>query len=98
MMTAQCQTQGYEVIGDNHGLADALLRLASVGVIAIPSKVNIHTRMMSNPCVQADHGSCGCNTDHPVPENHLFQAIEGDEPGAHAVLLLDQAGWHLSAR
>ena len=36
---------------------------------------------MSIPCVQADHDSCGCDTDHPVPENHLLRAIEGDEAG-----------------
>ena len=36
---------------------------------------------MSIPCVQADHDSCGCDTDHPVPENHLLQAIDGDEAG-----------------
>ena len=37
--------------------------------------------MMSTPCVQADNGSCGCSTDHPVPENHLLRSIEGDEGG-----------------
>src|SRR5262249_48555215 len=37
--------------------------------------------LMSIPCVQADHDSCGCDTDHPVPENHLLRAIEGDEAG-----------------
>ena len=36
---------------------------------------------MSIRCVQADHNSCGCDTDHPVPENDLLRAIEGDETG-----------------
>jgi hypothetical protein len=36
---------------------------------------------MSIRCVQADHNSCGCDTDHPVPESHLLRAIEGDEAG-----------------
>src|SRR5215468_4006267 len=38
-------------------------------------------RVMSIRCVQADHNSCGCDTDHPVPESDLFRAIEGDEAG-----------------
>jgi putative transposase len=29
---------------------------------------------------------------------HLAEIAKAIEPGAHAVLLLDQAGWHLSAR
>src|SRR5436190_12081216 len=37
--------------------------------------------MMSISCVQADHNSCRCDTDHPIPENHLLRAIEGDEAG-----------------
>jgi hypothetical protein len=28
---------------------------------------------------------------------HLTEITQAVEPGAHAVLLLDQAGWHLSA-
>ena len=28
---------------------------------------------------------------------HLTEIAQAVEPGAHAVLLLDQAGWHLSA-
>ena len=28
---------------------------------------------------------------------HLTEIAQSVEPGAHAVLLLDQAGWHLSA-
>src|SRR5689334_6571058 len=38
-------------------------------------------RVMSIRCVQADHNSCGCDTDHPVPESHLLRPIEGDEAG-----------------
>jgi hypothetical protein len=37
--------------------------------------------MTSISCVQADHNSCRCDTDHPIPENHLLGAIEGDEAG-----------------
>ena len=29
---------------------------------------------------------------------HLAEISQAVEPGAHAVLLLDQAGWHLSAK
>jgi hypothetical protein len=38
-------------------------------------------RVMSFRCVQADHNSCGCDTDHPVPESHFLRPIEGDEAG-----------------
>ena len=37
-----------------------------------------------------------CNTE--AMNLHLAEIAKAVAPGAHAVLLLDQAGWHLSAR
>ena len=37
-----------------------------------------------------------CNTE--AMSLHLAEIAKAIAPGAHAVLLLDQAGWHLSAR
>ena len=37
-----------------------------------------------------------CNTE--AMNLHLAEIAKTVAPGAHAVLLLDQAGWHLSAR
>ena len=34
-------------------------------------------------------------SDEPAPGTEIAKAVA---PGAHAVLLVDQAGWHLSAR
>src|SRR6266481_9283769 len=37
-----------------------------------------------------------CNTE--AMNLHLVEIAKAIAPGAHAVLLVDQAGWHLSAR
>jgi transposase len=37
-----------------------------------------------------------CNTD--AMNLHLAEIAKAVAPGSHAVLLVDQAGWHLSAR
>ncbi len=36
--------------------------------------------------------------DTPAMQAHLGEISAAVAPGAHAVLLLDQAGWHLSSR
>jgi putative transposase len=36
--------------------------------------------------------------DTPAMQAHLAEISAAVEPGAHAVVLLDQAGWHMSAK
>ena len=36
--------------------------------------------------------------DIPAMERHLTEISEAVDPGAHAVVIVDQAGWHMSAR
>ena len=38
----------------------------------------------------------GCDT--PAMAAHLAEISQAVDPGAHAVLMLDQAGWHMSAK
>ena len=38
----------------------------------------------------------GC--DIPAMAAHLAEISQAVDPGAHAVLMLDQAGWHMSAK
>ena len=36
--------------------------------------------------------------DTPAMQAHLHEISAAVDPGAHAVIMLDQAGWHMSAR
>jgi transposase len=36
--------------------------------------------------------------DTPAMAAHLVEISQAVDPGAHAVLMLDQAGWHMSAK
>ncbi len=36
--------------------------------------------------------------DTPAMAAHLVEISQAVDPGAHAVLILDQAGWHMSSR
>jgi hypothetical protein len=36
--------------------------------------------------------------DTPAMEAHLVEISQAVDPGAHAVLILDQAGWHMSPK
>ena len=36
--------------------------------------------------------------DTPAMAAHLAEISQAVDPGAHAVLMLDQAGWHMSAK
>ena len=36
--------------------------------------------------------------DTPAMQSHLHEISAAVDPGAHAVIMLDQAGWHMSAR
>jgi hypothetical protein len=36
--------------------------------------------------------------DTPAMEAHLLEISQAVDPGAHAVLILDQAGWHTSPK
>jgi hypothetical protein len=36
--------------------------------------------------------------DIPAMAAHLAEISQAVDPGAHAVLMLDQAGWHMTAK
>ena len=36
--------------------------------------------------------------DTPAMEAHLLEISQAIDPGPHAVLILDQAGWHMSPK
>jgi transposase len=38
------------------------------------------------------------NSDIPAMELHLAEVSKAVDPGAHAVVIVDQAGWHMSPK